>query len=65
MDRFVKRENIEHYRRLREAQSPAERRKILGSLAEERAQFKLEFRSDDPARIAASSSTAATNRPRQ
>jgi hypothetical protein len=44
VDRFVKRENIEHYRRLREARSPAVRRKILGSLAEERAQFKLEFR---------------------
>lgn len=50
MDRFVKRQNIERYRRLREARSAAERRQILRSLAEERAKFKLEFRSVDPLR---------------
>jgi hypothetical protein len=50
MDRFVTRQNIERYRKLIEARSAAERRQILKSLAEERAKFKLEFRSVDPPR---------------
>jgi hypothetical protein len=48
MDRFLERQNIERYRRLKDARSAAERRRILGSLAEERAKFKLEFRTVDP-----------------
>jgi hypothetical protein len=48
MDRFVNRQNIERYRRLREASDAAERRQIMRSLAEERAEFKLEFRRVDP-----------------
>jgi hypothetical protein len=51
MDRFVSRQNVERYRRLREARNAAERRQILRSLAKERAEFKLEFRSVDPSSV--------------
>jgi len=45
MDRFVKRENIQRYRRLAsETLDDAERLQILKLLAEEAAQFRLEFR---------------------
>jgi hypothetical protein len=47
MDRFLDRENIERYRRLRETTSAAERLRIMKSLAEERAKFKLELRNTD------------------
>jgi hypothetical protein len=47
VDRFVNRENIERYRRLKDARNAAERRQIMRSLAEERAKFKLEFRGVD------------------
>jgi hypothetical protein len=55
MDRFLKRQNIERYRRLKDARSATERRRILGSLAEEQAKFKLEFRTVDPPRESRSS----------
>ena len=48
MDRFVNEKNIERYRRLKEARGAAERRQIMRLLAEERAKFKLEFRTVDP-----------------
>jgi hypothetical protein len=48
VDRFVNRQNVERYRRLREARNAAERRHIMELLAEEMAKFKLEFRSVDP-----------------
>ena len=44
MDRFLDRQNIELYRRLRETPSAAERRQIMKLLAEEKAKFKLELR---------------------
>lgn len=50
MDRFMNRKNIELYRRLKEARSAAERRRVMKLLTEERAKFKLEFRSVDPPR---------------
>jgi hypothetical protein len=50
VDRFVNRQNIERYRRLKEARDAAERRQIMRSLAEEMAEFKLELRSVDPPR---------------
>jgi hypothetical protein len=44
MDRFLKRENIKHYRRLAsEFTNDAERLQILKLLAEEEARFKLEL----------------------
>ena len=47
MDRFVKRENIERYRKLAsELTNDAERIQILRSLAEEVARFRLELRAD-------------------
>ena len=51
MDRFLDRENIERYRRLRETTNAAERLRIIKSLAEERAKFKLELQNSDPARV--------------
>jgi hypothetical protein len=48
VDRFVNRQNVERYRRLKEARNAAEREQIMRLLAEEMAKFKLEFRSDDP-----------------
>ena len=49
MDRFVKRENIERYRKLAsELTNDAERIQILRSLAEEVARFRLELRADLP-----------------
>jgi hypothetical protein len=59
VDRFLERQNIERYRRLKDARSAAERRRILGSLAEERAKFKLEFRSVDHPRESRSSACRA------
>jgi hypothetical protein len=43
MDRFLDRENIERYRRLRETTNAAERLQIMKLLAEEEAKFKLEL----------------------
>jgi hypothetical protein len=43
MDRFVNRQNVERYRRLKEARNAAERRQIMKLLAEEMAKFKREF----------------------
>jgi hypothetical protein len=47
MDRFMDRENIERYRRLRETPNAAERLQIMKLLAEERAKFKLELQNRD------------------
>jgi hypothetical protein len=58
MDRFVNRQNIERYRKLKEARNAAERRQIMRLLAEERAKFKLEFRSVDPPRARGQRSAA-------
>jgi hypothetical protein len=44
MDRFLDKQNIERYRRLRETGNAAERRQIMKLLAEEKAKFKLELR---------------------
>jgi hypothetical protein len=44
MDRFLDRQNIELYRRLRETPSAAERQQIMKLLAEEESKFKLELR---------------------
>jgi hypothetical protein len=43
MDRFLDRQNIELYRRLRETPSAAERQQIMKLLAEGETKFKLEF----------------------
>jgi hypothetical protein len=43
MDRFLNRQNIERYRRLRETPSADERLQIMKLLAEEGAKFKLEI----------------------
>jgi hypothetical protein len=51
MDRFVNRQNVERYRRLREARNAAERRHIMELLAKERAEFKLELRCVDPSSV--------------
>jgi hypothetical protein len=51
MDRFVSRQNIERYRRLRETPTVAERLQIMKSLAEEKAKFNLECRPVDSAII--------------
>jgi hypothetical protein len=47
MDRFLNRQNIELYRKLRETRNAAERRQIMKFLAEESAKFKLEVRNVD------------------
>ena len=47
MDRFLDRQNIERYRRLRETPNAAERLQIMRSLAEEEAKFRLEFQNVD------------------
>ena len=44
MDRFLDRQNIELYRRLRETPDAAERLHIMKLLAEEEAKFKLDLR---------------------
>jgi len=44
MDRFLNQQNIERYRKLREARNAAERQQVLELLAEETAKFKLELR---------------------
>jgi hypothetical protein len=44
MDRFMSRQNIERYRRLRETPTVAERLQIMKSLAEEKAKFNIECR---------------------
>jgi hypothetical protein len=51
MDRFIDRENIERYRRLRETPNAAERLQIMKLLAEERAKFKLELQNGHPTRV--------------
>jgi hypothetical protein len=51
MDRFVSRQNIERYRRLRETPTAAERSQIMKSLSEEKAKFNLECRLVDSARL--------------
>jgi hypothetical protein len=51
MDRFMDRENIERYRRLRETPNAAERLQIMKLLAEERAKFKLELQNSHLARV--------------
>jgi hypothetical protein len=63
-DRFVAANNIERYRKLREARDNAERRAILKSLAPEEATFKLEFQPTDPSRnlIASMPATAQQRR---
>jgi hypothetical protein len=43
MDRFMDRQNVELYRRLRETRNADERLQIMKLLAEEKAKFKLEF----------------------
>ena len=50
MDRFVNRQNIERYRRLKETPNAAERLQIMKLLAAEEAKFRLEFRNVDLAR---------------
>jgi len=47
MDRFMDRQHIGLYRRLRETPRADERRKILKLLAEKRAEFKLELQNVD------------------
>jgi hypothetical protein len=47
MDRFLDKQNIERYRKLRETRNAAERRQIMELLAEEKAKFKLELRKVD------------------
>jgi signal transduction histidine kinase len=56
--------NIERYRKLRNARDNAERRVILKSLAVEKAKFKLEFQPTDPSRnlIASMPATAQHRR---
>jgi hypothetical protein len=44
MDRFMDRQNVELYRRLKETPSAAERQQIMKLLAEEETKFKLELR---------------------
>ena len=51
MDRFVNRRNIEHYRRLRQTKSAAERLHIMKLLAEEKAKFNREFQCFDLAKV--------------
>jgi len=51
MDRFMDRENIERYRRLRETPNAAEWLQIMKLLAEERAKFKLELQNGRLARV--------------
>ena len=50
MDRFMDRQHMGLYRRLRETPRADERRKILKLLAEKRAEFKLELQNVDLAR---------------
>lgn len=50
MDRFMDRQNVELYRRLRETPSTDERLQIMKLLAEESAKFRLEFRNVGRAR---------------
>jgi hypothetical protein len=50
MDRFMDRQNVGLYRRLREAPDADERLQIMKLLAEERAKFRLEFQTVDVAR---------------
>jgi hypothetical protein len=47
MDRFLSRQNIERYRKLRQTRNAAERRQIMKLLAEEKAKFTLELRTVD------------------
>jgi hypothetical protein len=47
MDRFLQKQNIERYRKLRQTRNAAERRQIMKLLAEDRAKFKLELRNVD------------------
>jgi hypothetical protein len=54
MDRFLDRQNIERYRRLRETQNAAERVHILKLLADEEAKFKLELQNSDLPRVSCS-----------
>jgi hypothetical protein len=42
MDRFLNQQNIERYRKLREARNASERLQVMKLLAEEKAKFKLE-----------------------
>ena len=51
MDRFVNRQNVERYRRLRETPNAAERLQIMKLLAEEKAKFELEYRNIDLTRV--------------
>jgi hypothetical protein len=44
VDRFLNKQNIERYRKLREARNAAERQQVMKLLAEEKAKFKLELR---------------------
>jgi hypothetical protein len=50
MDRFIDRQNVERYRRLRETMNADKRQQIVKLLAEKMARFKLEFRRVDLAR---------------
>jgi hypothetical protein len=61
MDRFMSRQNIEHYRKLRETPNAAERRQLLKLLAEEKAKFNLELQNVDLAQV----SRTADYRPEQ
>jgi hypothetical protein len=61
MDRFTSRQNIERYRKLREAPNAAERRQLLELLAEEKAKFNLELQNVDLAQV----SWSAHYRPEQ
>ena len=47
MDRFIDRQNVDRYRRLRETANADERLQIVELLAEEMAKFKLEFQRVD------------------
>jgi hypothetical protein len=51
MDRFTSRQNIERYRKLREAPNAAERRQLLELLAEEKAKFNLKLQNVDLAQV--------------
>ena len=47
MDRFIDQQNVDRYRRLRETANADERLQIVKLLAEEMANFKLEFQHVD------------------